>query len=506
MSEEIILKLEGITKLFPGVRALDKVDLELRKGEVHAVIGENGAGKSTLMKVLLGIHAAEEGTITYKGKEVRFKSPLDALGAGIAMIHQEISLVPTMDVAENIWLGREKQTMKNGMINKANRYKKTEEILRQMDIDLDPRMMVKDLSVAQMQMVELVRAASYNADVIIMDEPTSALANEEIETLYRIVRDLKKQQVSIIFISHKLEEIFEICDRVSVYRDGHYVSTNNCSDITQPELVRMIVGREITDQFPKQPAKIGEVVLEVKNFSRLGVFKNVNFSVRKGEILGISGLVGAGRTEIMRALFGADPKDSGEIYIDGKEVKIRSPKEAIQNGISMLTEDRMRSGSIYTMSVKGNTTIAAFRKLCCNAVGVINSKKETEAFESTRGNLEVKCSSEKQLIKDLSGGNQQKVLVGRWLLTSPKVLIVDEPTRGIDVGSKSEIHRLISELAGRGMAVIMISSELPEILGMSDRILVVRHGKIVYECDRKDADQETLITHAFGAAKAEHAS
>jgi ABC-type sugar transport system ATPase subunit len=355
-------------------------------------------------------------------------------------------------------------------------------------------------------MVELVRAASYNADVIIMDEPTSALANEEIETLYRIVRDLKKQQVSIIFISHKLEEIFEICDRVSVYRDGHYVSTNNCSDITQPELVRMIVGREITDQFPKQPAKIGEVVLEVKNFSRLGVFKNVNFSVRKGEILGISGLVGAGRTEIMRALFGADPKDSGEIYIDGKEVKIRSPKEAIQNGISMLTEDRMRSGSIYTMSVKGNTTIAAFRKLCCNAVGVINSKKETEAFESTRGNLEVKCSSEKQLIKDLSGGNQQKVLVGRWLLTSPKVLIVDEPTRGIDVGSKSEIHRLISELAGRGMAVIMISSELPEILGMSDRILVVRHGKIVYECDRKDADQETLITHAFGAAKAEHAS
>ena len=503
MDNDVILKMQDITKLFPGVKALDKVQLELRKGEVLAVIGENGAGKSTLMKVLLGIYKADGGTITYKGKEVRFSSPLDALKSGIAMIHQEISLVPTLDVAENIWLGREDQTMRHHMISKEGRYEATERILKEMKIDLDPRAMVKDLTVAKMQMVELVRAASYNADVIIMDEPTSALANEEIETLYRIVRDLKSQGVSIIFISHKLEEIFEICDRVSIYRDGHYVDTRDCKTLQMHELVSMIVGREITAQFPKMKSEIGDVVMEVKNFSSLGVFQDVNFSVRKGEILGISGLVGAGRSEIMRAIFGADPKDSGQVFIDGKEVKIHNPTDAIRAGISMLTEDRMRTGSIYTMSVKGNTTIAAFEKLCCNKFGIIDNKKENEAFESTRGDLEVKCASENQLIKELSGGNQQKVLIGRWLLTHPKVLIVDEPTRGIDVGSKSEIHKLISQLACQGMAVIMISSELPEILGMSDRILVVRHGRIVCEVNREDATQEKLIAYAFGTVEAQ---
>lgn len=501
MSEELILKMEGITKLFPGVKALDKVKLELRKGEILAVIGENGAGKSTLMKALLGIHPIDEGTITYKGERVQFSGPLDALHSGIAMIHQEISLIPTMDVAENIWLGREDQTMRHGMISKSGRFDKTREILKEMDIDLNPKAMVSNLSVAQMQMVELVRAASYNADIIIMDEPTSALANEEIDTLYRIVRDLKKKGVSIIFISHKLEEIFEICDRVSVYRDGQYISTSDVADITQPQLVNMIVGRTITNQFPKIPSEIGDVVLEVKNLSSAGVFKNVNFNVRRGEILGVSGLVGAGRTEIMRALFGADAKDSGEIYIDGREVNIKSPKDAIKNGISMLTEDRMRTGSIYALSVKHNTTIASFREYCTNLLGIIRSKKESEAFEEQKGKMEVKCASEKQLISELSGGNQQKVLIGRWLLTNPKVLIVDEPTRGIDVGSKSEIHKVISQLASKGMAVIMVSSELPEILGMSDRIIVIRHGQVVYECDRQEATQELLITHAFGAVE-----
>lgn len=502
MSEEVVLRLEGITKLFPGVKALDQVSLELHKGEVHAVIGENGAGKSTLMKILLGIYPADEGTIIYKGKEVKFDNPLQALAAGIAMIHQEISLVSTMDVAENIWLGRENLFMKHGMIDKNSRYKKTEEFLKQLDIELDCRTKVKELSVAKMQMVELIRAASYHADVIIMDEPTSALANEEIQTLYKIVRDLKNVGTSIIFISHKLEEIFDLCDRVSVYRDGHYIATKLCKEITQPELVNMIVGREVSNLFPKQESKIGEVVMEVKNFNSMGVFSDVNFSVRKGEILGISGLVGAGRSEIMRAVFGSDRKDSGSVFIEGKQVNIRSPKDALDHGLAMLTEDRMRTGSIYTMSVKGNTTIASFRTLCCNKLGISDEKKEQAAFENTKGSLEVKCSSEKQLISQLSGGNQQKVLVGRWLLTSPKVLIVDEPTRGIDVGSKSEIHRLLSNLAGEGMAIIMISSEMPEILGMSDRILVVRHGQIVYECSREDANQETLITHAFGAVLA----
>lgn len=500
MSEEIILKMEGITKLFPGVRALDAVQLELRKGEVHAVIGENGAGKSTLMKVLLGIYKPDGGTITYKGKPVQFTSPLDALAAGIAMIHQEISLIPTMDVAENIWLGREKLTMRHGLISPEGRFAKTEEILKQLNINLNPRAIVRDLSVADMQMVELARAASYNADVIIMDEPTSALANEEIQTLYRVVRDLKEQGKSIIFISHKLEEIYDICDRVSIYRDGHYVSTRDCSDLPMRELVTMIVGREMTQQFPKLPAKTGDVVMEVRNFNSLGVFKDVNFSVRKGEILGICGLVGAGRSEIARAIFGADPKDSGEIYIDGKKISIHNTRDALRAGISMLTEDRMRTGSIYTMSVKGNTTIAAFDKFC-NKLGLIDKNKENSAFEESRGTMEVKCASENQLISELSGGNQQKVLIGRWLMTHPKVLIVDEPTRGIDVGSKSEIHRVISRLASEGMAVVMISSEMAEILGMSDRILVVRHGQIVHECDRKDATQEKLVTYAFGAAQ-----
>lgn len=501
MSQEIILKMEGITKLFPGVRALDKVDLELRKGEVHAVIGENGAGKSTLMKVLLGIYTPEEGTVTYKGKKVNFTSPLDALHSGIAMIHQEISLIPTMDVTENIWLGRENQFMKAGMIHKKARYEKTEELLKQLDIKLDIKALVKNLSVAQMQMVELIRATSYGADVIIMDEPTSALADDEVKTLYRIVADLSKKGVSIIFISHKLEEIFDICDRVSVYRDGQYIATRDCTDITQPELVNMIAGRDITNLFPKQTAEIGDVVLEVKNFNRIGVFKDINFSVRRGEILGISGLVGAGRSEIMRAVFGSDPKDSGEVFIDGRQVRIRNPKDALDNGLAMLTEDRMRSGSIYALSVKANTTIAVLGRLC-NKMGVIDSKKEREVFEENRDMMAVKCSSEKQLISQLSGGNQQKVLIGRWLLTEPKVLIVDEPTRGIDVGSKSEIHKLLSTLAGKGMAIIMISSELPEILGMSDRILVIRHGRVVCECDRAEATQESLITHAFGASQA----
>ena len=503
MANEVILKMQDVTKLFPGVKALDKVQLELRKGEILAVIGENGAGKSTLMKVLLGIYKADGGTIIYKGKEVRFSSPLDALNAGIAMIHQEISLVPTMDVAENIWLGRENITMRRGMISREGRYKATEDILKAMDIDLDPRAMVRDLTAAKMQMVELVRAASYNADVIIMDEPTSSLSNEEIDILYRIVRELKKKGVSIIFISHKLEEIFELCDRVSIYRDGHYVDTRECKNLKMSELVSMIVGREIKDQFPKMKAEIGEVVLEVKNFNRQGVFKDINFNIRRGEILGVSGLVGAGRSEIMRAVFGADPRDSGQVFIEGKEVRIHSPSDAIKAGISMLTEDRMRTGSIYTMSVMGNTTIAAFDKLCCNRFGMIKEASEKKIFESTKKDLEVKCSSENQLIKELSGGNQQKALIGRWLLTHPKVLIIDEPTRGIDVGSKSEIHRLISKLACEGMAVIMISSELPEILGMSDRIIVVRHGSIVCETKREDATQEKLISYAFGAVKAE---
>ena len=500
MDENVVLNMQGITKLFPGVRALDRVQLELRRGEVHSLIGENGAGKSTLMKILLGIYTADEGTITYKGKEVRFTSPLEALSNGISMIHQEISLIPTMDVAENIWIGRENNFLVNGFINKKARYKATEELLRQLKIQLDPKAIVKNLSIAQMQLVEIVRSASYNADIIIMDEPTSALTDVEIQMLYQIIRDLSQKGVSIIFISHKLEEIFEVCDRVTVFRDGHYIDTKNRDDIDMDGLIGMIVGRQLDDLYPKEEANIGEVVFEVKNYCQPGVFQNVNFQVRAGEILGIAGLMGAGRTEIMRAVFGIDPHHSGELYMRGKQIQIRRPKDAVHHGLGMVTEDRLRMGSIYALSVMANTTLARFYAIC-NKLGFYSPKAELNIFNEIKDTLSVKCSSPKQLISQLSGGNQQKVIIGRWLLTNPQVLILDEPTRGIDVGSKSEIHRLISRLAQKGMAIIMISSEMPEILGMSDRVLVVRHGKIVYEVDRKDATQESLITHAFGAKK-----
>ncbi|WP_207721105.1 sugar ABC transporter ATP-binding protein [Anaerofilum hominis] len=496
--EDVILKMEGITKLFPGVRALDNVQLELRKGEVHAVIGENGAGKSTLMKILLGIYIADEGTIVYKGEPVRYTSPLEALSHGIAMIHQEISLIPTMDVAENIWLGREKRFLKGRLIDRKARYQATEELLEKLDIHLDSHAIVKNLSIAQMQLIEIARATSYDADVIIMDEPTSALTDVEIQLLYRIIRDLSARGVSIIFISHKIEELFEVCNRVSVYRDGHYIGTHNCDEITQPELINMIVGREMNNLFPKQEVAIGDTVLRVEHLSSAGVFDDVSFEVHRGEILGFCGLMGAGRTEIMRSIFGIDPHDSGKIVMDGKEVRIKKPKDAVRCGLGMVTEDRLRMGAIYALSVMANTTIAHFYAIC-NKLGFYRRSNEMQAFSSIRDTLSVKCSSHKQKISQLSGGNQQKVIIGRWLLTNPKVLILDEPTRGIDVGSKSEIHRLISGLAAQGMAIIMISSEMPEIIGMSDRILVVRHGKIVHECMREDATQEGLITYAFGA-------
>lgn len=498
MENDIVLQMHGITKIFPGVKALDNVQFELKKGEVHAVIGENGAGKSTLMKILLGIYIADAGSIIYKGKEIKFDSPIEALSSGISMIHQEISLIPTMDVAENIWLGREKLFKKNGLIDYAARYAATDKLLKQLNIELDIRAIIKDLSIAQMQLIEIVRAASYSADIIIMDEPTSALTDVEINLLYKIIRDLSQKGVSIIFISHKLEEIFEVCDRVSVFRDGQYIATRNSSNLSMDELINMIVGRQVHNMFPKLETEIGDVVLEVKNYNQPGIFKNINFSVRKGEILGVSGLMGAGRTEIMRAVFGIDKHHSGELYIEGEKVEIRRPKDAVRQGLAMVTEDRLRMGSIHKLSVMANTTIARFYAIC-NRFGFFNPKNEVEIFNEVKDKLSVKCASPKQLISELSGGNQQKVIIGRWLLTNPKILILDEPTRGIDVGSKSEIHRLISQLAVEGMAIIMISSELPEVLGMSDRILVVRHGEIVCEVERKDATQENLIFYAFGA-------
>jgi ABC-type sugar transport system ATPase subunit len=495
--DEIILEMRDIVKTFPGVKALDKANLRVKKGEIHALIGENGAGKSTLMKILLGIYTPDSGEIIYKGRPVNFKSPGDALTSGISMIHQEISLVPTVDVSENIWIGREKDFQKGWLIDKNRRYQATEDLLRRLKIQINPRTMVHRLSIAHMQLVELARAISYDSRVVVMDEPTSSLTDSEVRLLYAIARELSENGVSIIFISHKLDEIFDICHHVTVMRDGKYVSDHPTDGITKDQLVTEIAGREITALFPKEEAEIGDVVMEVKQLSSAGVFSNVSFEVRAGEILGFYGLVGAGRTEIMRAIFGIDKLDSGEIWLGGKQIRVKSPADAIGHRLAMVTEDRLRLGIIPNLSVTLNISLA-YLKTVTRFLGFVNRSKETGDAEKMVGALNVKTPNMRQRISALSGGNQQKAIIARWLQTNPTVLILDEPTRGIDVSSKAEIHRLISMLARQGKAVIMISSELPEILGMSDRVIVVREGELAGDIPRGSASQEKLLQYAFG--------
>ena len=496
---EYVLQMTGIVKSFPGVRALDKTSLSVKYGQVHGLIGENGAGKSTLMKILSGIYTKDSGSILYKGEPVDFKTPFDALTSGVSMIHQEISLIPTTDVSENIWLGREKKFMTAGIIvSRKKRYRATEELLETLGLSLNPKAIINTLSLANMQLVELARAVSYNSDIVIMDEPTSSLTDVEVELLYRTVRKLCEQGKSIIYISHKLEEVLEICDEVTVFRDGKFVASHLVSEITKHQLIEEMAGRTIENLFPKLPAKIEDVVLELKGLSSGKAFSNISFSVRKGEILGLCGLVGAGRTEIMRAVFGLDKYDSGEIYLDGKVVKIRTPRDAISNGIGMVTEDRLRTGIIPTLQVRYNITLSYLRSI--SPMGIIRKKQENKDANSKTEALSIRTPTTRQLISLLSGGNQQKSILARWLLTNPKVLILDEPTRGIDVGSKAEIHRIISEFTQQGLAVILISSEMPEILGMSDRILVVCEGRLVAEVSREEATQELLLQHAFSHA------
>lgn len=495
---ETILKMTNISKRFGGVAALSDVSMELSKGEVRALIGENGAGKSTLMKILLGIHQADAGEIEFDGHQVHFKEPKQALDAGISMIHQEISLIPTVDVAENIWMGREDKFTKMGWwIDQSRRYAATKELLDTLGIQVNPRTTVSLLSIAMMQLVELARAVSYDSKIIIMDEPTSALSAEEVELLFSIVRKLTNQGVTILFISHKIDEIFAICDSATVLRDGQYIGTHTLNEkIDNDSLIAMIVGRELSDIYNKVEIKPGKTVLEVKNLYSQSVFKDVSFSVRAGEIVGFSGLMGAGRSEIARALFGIDRYTSGEILIDGKSVRITSPEQAIQNGLAMVTEDRLRQGTIYKLSVMHNATLANLFRMV--RLGFIDRKRENNAFAELSSQLSIKYGRKSDSINTLSGGNQQKVILGRWLLTNPKVLILDEPTRGIDIGSKSEIYKLINRLAAQGLAIIFISSELPEILGLCDKTYVVRNGKLVFECPRAEMTQELLAQHAFG--------
>ncbi|NLU53681.1 MAG: sugar ABC transporter ATP-binding protein [Clostridiaceae bacterium] len=495
MEAEYILMMDNITKTFPGVKALDNVKLHVRKGTVHALMGENGAGKSTLMKILIGIYNPDGGTITFKGQKVDIHDTNTALNLGISMIHQELSPIPHMTVAENIFLGREPLN-KFGLVDKKKMNADAVKLFEKLGIKIDPRMLMKDLTVAQTQMVEIAKAISYNSSLIIMDEPTSAITEKEVEHLFEIIHGLRAEGVSIIYITHKMDEVFKISDDITVFRDGQHIATVPANTIDKNGLISMMVGRELTQIFPKEEAEIGDVILSVKNLSREGKFRDVSFELRRGEILGFAGLMGAGRTEVMESIFGIAGYDSGEIYINGKKVDIKTPRDAIKHGMAFLTEDRKRTGIMAVLSVRDNITIASMDKF---KKGLFLNKKEINATcNEEKSRLSIKTPNLDQLIKFLSGGNQQKVLISRWLLTTPDILILDEPTRGIDVGAKSEIHRLMCGLAKEGKAVIMISSEMPEILGMSDRVIVMHEGRITGEFSRSEADQEKIMQCATG--------
>jgi inositol transport system ATP-binding protein len=491
-----ILEMKNISKSFPGVKALDKVNLKVRKGTVHALIGENGAGKSTLMKVLSGAHQIDEGEIYFDGQKLGRQNARSTLELGISMIHQELSTVLDMTIAENIFLGREPESKIRLFVDFKEIYKNTEMLLSKLGIKYNPRMKMRKLSVAGMQMIEITKAISRGAKLIIMDEPTSSITDSEVQILFKQIRELKSKGVSIIYISHKLDEIFEICDDITVIRDGKWIASGSAGQYDKNKLVTQMVGREITEIFPKETVEIGETLLEVKGLTRKGIFEDVSFNVRKGEILGISGLVGAGRTEVVRGIFGLDHLDSGEIILEGKKLKIKSPSDAIKNGIVMLPEDRKLLGLALCRSVKENIVLANLNKM---APGMfINSKKELEEINKLIELLSIKVPSVNTPANNLSGGNQQKVVLAKWLLGQVKVFILDEPTRGIDVGAKSEIHRLMCSLAQKGLCIIMISSELPEILGMSDRILVMHEGRLQGEISRQEATQEKVMTLATG--------
>ncbi|MCH9297974.1 inositol transport system ATP-binding protein [Pantoea allii] len=487
------LEAEGISKFFPGVKALNNVSLRVRSGTVHALMGENGAGKSTLMKCLIGIYRPDQGTIKIKGEPVQFRDTMDALRSGISMIHQELNLVPHMTVAENIWLGRE--PVKFGFVDHAQLNKETQALLNRLNIKLKADSMVGELSIASQQMVEIAKAVSWNSDIVIMDEPTSALTETEVAHLFTIIRDLRQQGKAIIYISHKMDEIFAITDEISIFRDGNWVGSDITSEYTRQSLITKMVGRELTQLFPKFNNAIGEEVLTVRNLTCKDRFSEVSFSVRRGEILGVAGLVGAGRSEVMETLFGMTHFDSGEILIDGVPVTIDSPSAAIEKGMAFLTEDRKKSGLFLVLSVLENMSIVNMPEYSGKSGFVSHVKMAQDCMDQIR-RLNIKTPTMDQIINNLSGGNQQKVLIARWLLAQPKILILDEPTRGIDVGAKAEIYRLISELANRGVAIIMVSSELPEILGMSDRIMVMHGGRITGILNKEEADQETILSLA----------
>jgi ribose transport system ATP-binding protein len=476
MTTDVILEMQHITKSFPGVKALDHVQLEVRRGEVHAILGENGAGKSTLVKILSGAYYKDEGEIRLNKKPVDIMNPSHAQSLGIAMIYQEFNLAPHLSVEANIFIGRE-----------------SVKLISELGIDLDVTKKVGSLNVSQQQITEIAKALSMKSQVVIMDEPTSALSESEVEILFRVIRHLKKEGIGIIYISHNLDEVFEISDRITIMRDGKYIGTFHTQEIRPDEAVQKMVGRDIHNMYAKKDVPIGDRILEVKNLSG-GMLQDISFTLHQGEILGVAGLLGAGRTELMRCIFGADPADHGDIFVDGKQCAIRSIEDAIRLGIGFVPEDRKQQGLFLRMTVQSNIASTSIPQI--SSRGFIQKHKENELSEKYVNQLQVKVSGLDQLALNLSGGNQQKLVLAKWLALSPKILLLDDPTRGIDVGAKESIYKLIGDLAENGVGIIFVSSELPEVLGIADRILVMAEGRIRGELSREEATQEKVMAYA----------
>ena len=495
MEQPALLEMRNITKEFPGVKALDGVSLTVRPGTVHALMGENGAGKSTLMKCLFGIYAKDGGTIILDGKEVDFKSSKEALENGVAMVHQELNQALTRSVMDNLWLGRYPKVA-GIMVSEAAMRKRTREVFGELDVHVDPKAIMSTLPVSQRQMVEIAKAVSYNAKVIVFDEPTSSLTEAEVEHLFRIINMLKERGCGIIYISHKMDEILRISDDVTVMRDGQWVATRQAKDLTMNEIIKLMVGRELTNRFPPKDNVPGDVILDVEHLSgKYTRLKDASFQLRKGEVLGIAGLDGSGRTEVLENLFGAMTKEGGMIRLHGKEIKNSSPREAIKNGFALLTEERRATGIFGIRDIKENTVISNLNSYLMGGL-CLSEKKMKQDTDWAIQAMHIKTPSQTTQIRSLSGGNQQKVIIGRWLLTTPEVLLLDEPTRGIDVGAKYEIYQLILDLAKEGKGVIMVSSEMPELLGICDRILVMSNGILAGEVDARSTSQEEILTLA----------
>ncbi len=494
MENDVLLRMQGISKSFPGVRALDNVSLDVRRGTVHALMGENGAGKSTLMKCLFGIYTKDSGKILLDGQEVSFKTSKEALDHGVAMVHQELNQALKRSVADNIWLGR--YPTKGPLVREKKMHEDTRKIFKKLGIDINPAQIMGSLPVARRQMAEIAKAVSYNARVIVFDEPTSSLNDAEVEQLFRIIDMLRKNGTAIIYISHKMEEILRISDDITVMRDGRHITTEPAKNMTMEKIIKLMVGRELGNRFPERKNKPGKPLLEVEGLtSRYSNLRDVSFTLRESEIIGVAGLDGAGRTELLENIFGLSARESGKLTLRGRQIKNRNARDAISNGFALVTEERRSTGIFGILSIRANTTVSSLKKYLSNGF-VLNKKKMRHATDDMIKSLRIKTPTQDTKIRSLSGGNQQKVIFGRWLLTEPDILLLDEPTRGIDVGAKFEIYSVIGNLASSGKSVIMVSSEMPELLGVCDRILVMSGGRLAGEVDAKDATQEQIMTLA----------